>query len=238
MYDAQFNNYADNVVEQASPSVHREASVAPASHATNRALHAELLVSMLDEIDYGLVVLDADGQILLANHPARLELGAERHVRQRGDRLAASAARYNAKIELALDEVGQGRRSLVTLSDREGELALSFVPLNASAYPVMRKSEALALVVFGKRTGCEALTLQQYGRLHGLTGAEQALLPAIIRGLSVDAIAREQCVAVSTVRTQLGSIRGKTGVDSLRTLMARLNNLPPIRPAFKQTRAH
>ena len=63
-------------------------------------------------------------------------------------------------------------------------------------------------------------------------------MPAISRGLSAEAIARQQCVAVTTVRTQLGSIREKTGARSLRTLMARLTSLPPIRPSLKQSPAY
>ena len=236
MFDAQFDAYADIEDGAATLSDFRDAAAPPPG---SHALQATLLVRMLDEIDYGLVVLGADGQIMLANHPAQLELGGERFVRRRRDRLAASAARHNAKIETALEDVRRGRRSLVTLAGSDGELALSFVPLNPGAGSLLQSAGApLILVMFGKREGGEALTLRQYGRLHGLTGAEQALLPAIIRGLSVEAIAREQCVAVSTVRTQLGSIRAKTGVDSLRTLMARLNSLPPIRPAFKQAHAH
>jgi DNA-binding NarL/FixJ family response regulator len=125
---------------------------------------------------------------------------------------------------------------LVTLSSGDGELTLSFVPLNSGAQSGAQIPDAaLALVIVGKRDACDALLLREYGHLHGLTGAEQALLPAITRGLSEKAMARLQCVALSTVRTQFGSIRGKTGVKSLRALMARLTTLPPIRTSSKQS---
>jgi DNA-binding NarL/FixJ family response regulator len=194
---------------------------------------------MLDEIDYGLVVLAADARILLANQLARLELGGERLVRRRQDRFGASSARHGAKIDAALANIRRGQRSLVTLSGTDGELALSFIPLHSGAQSAAHLQDAsLALVIFGKRDACEALTLQQYGQLHGLTAAEQALMPAVSRGLSAEAIAQQQCVAVSTVRTQLVSIREKTGAKSLRMLMARLISLPPIRPWFKPSPAH
>jgi len=235
MYDAQSDAYRSFGDAAASRAGFGEAVAATAAGRGAADLQTAVLLGMLDEIDYGLMVLGADARILLANQLARLELGGERFVRRRQDKLAASTARHGAKLEAALANIRRGQRSLVTLNGTDGELALSFVPLNSGAHTA---DAALALVILGKRDACEALTLQHYGQLHGLTGAEQALLPAIIRGLSVEAIAQQQCVALSTVRTQLGSIREKTGATSLRMLMARLTSLPPIRAAHKLLQAH
>ena len=239
MYDAQLDAYTDFGDAAAPPAGFRDSAASPVGRLGTAALQANLLVSMLDEIDYGLLVLGADARILLANQLARLELRGERFVRRRQDKLAPNSARDGAKIEGALAKVRRGLRSLVTFSAADAELALSFVPLNSDAQPAAQIPDVpLALVIFGRRDACEALTLHQYGRLHGLTGAEQALLPAIIRGLSVEAIAQQQCVSLSTVRTQLGSIREKTGAKSLRSLTARLTSLPPIRPSYKQALIH
>lgn len=202
-------------------------------------LRSAVLVSMLDEIDYGLVVLAADAQLLLANQLARRELSGESFVRLRQDKLVPSSAHHGPNIVAALENARRGLRSLVTLGGGGGELSLSFVPLDSNTRSGAQITEGpLALVIFGKSSGCEALTLQHYGRLHGLTGAEQALLPAIVRGLSVKAMAQQQRVSLSTVRTQLGSVREKTGAKSLRALAACLTGLPPIRPSFKEVWAH
>ena len=239
MYDAQLDGHSAFEEAAASRAGFGDAAAMPAGQRAIGALETALLVSVLDQVDYGLMVLGADAQILFANQLARLELGGERFVRWRQDRLAACTTRHGAKIEAALTNLRRGQRSLLTLSGTDGELALSFVPLKSAAQSAAQMPDApLALVILGKREACEALTLQQYGRLHGLTPAEQGLLPAISRGLSAEAIAQQQCVAVTTVRTQLGSIREKTGASSLRTLMARLTTLPPIRPAFMQSQAH
>lgn len=239
MYDAQLDVHADFTDVAAAPSGYSNAAASPAGPGAAAALHASLLVGMLDEIDYGLVVIGSDARILLANQLARMELGGERFVRRHQDKLAPSVARYGSKLEAALGGVRRGLRSLVTFSVADAELALSFVPLNSGMQGAAQLADApLALVLFGRRDACEALTLQQYGQLHGLTGAEQALLPAIIRGLSVEAIAQQQGVSLSTVRTQLGSIREKTGAKTLRSLTARLTSLPPIRPSCKQLLTH
>ena len=239
MYDAQLDGHTCFGDGSASRAVFGDGAASPAGHTAANALQGALLASVLDEIDYGLMVLGAEAQILFANQLARQELGGERFVRRRQDQLAASAARHGAKIDLALANIRRGQRSLLSLSGTDGELALSFVPLNPGVQSAALTPDApLALVIFGKRDACELLTLHQYGHLHGLTPAEQALMPAISRGLGAEAIAQQQCVAVTTVRTQLGSIRGKTGASSLRTLMARLTTLPPIRPVFKAAQAH
>ncbi len=241
MYDAQRDGHTDLADVAALPGAFRNVAASPAGQGGTAALQATLLVSMLDEVDYGLVVLDADARILLANQLARQELGGERFVRLRQDKFTPSLVRHASKLDAALGSARRGQRSMVTLGGADGELALSFVPLNSgmqSQSGAQMPDTPLALVIFGRRDACEALTLQQYGQLYGLTRAEQALLPAIIRGLSVEAMAQQQCVSLSTVRTQLGSIRGKTGAKSLRLLTARLTSLPPIRPSFKQALAH
>lgn len=239
MYDAQLDGQAYFGDAPASRPDFGDATASPAGHRATGALQSALLVSVLDEIDYGLMVLGADAQILLANQLARQELSGERFLRRRQNRLVPSSARDGTKFGTALGNIRRGQRSLLTLTGTEGELALSFVPLHSGAQSAAQQPDAaLALVIIGKRDACEALTLQRYGHLHGLTPAEQALMPAISRGLGAEAIAQQQCVAVTTVRTQLGSIREKTGTSSLRTLMARITTLPPIRPLFKASQAH
>lgn len=191
-------------------------------------LQADVLVSLLDELDHGLIVLGADARILLANRHARLELAGERLLRRRQDRLAAGSARDELKMAVALENIRRGRRSLVTLAGTDGELRLSFVPLSSSAQSSGRMpAAAMALVMLGKRNADEAATLQKYAHAYRLTGTEQALLPAIVRGLSVKAIANQRSVSVNTVRAHLGSIRAKTGARTLRVLMARLSSPPP-----------
>ena len=195
-------------------------------------LRSAVLVSMLDEIDYGLVVLAADAQLLLANQLARRELSGESFVRLRQDKLVPSSAHHGPNIAAALENARRGLRSLVTLGGGGGELSLSFVPLDSNARSGAQITEGpLALVIFGKSSGCEALTLQHYGRLHGLTGAEQALLPRS-SAASVKAMAQQQRVSLSTVRAT-----GERPRENRRQVLARAGGVPdrpPAHPAFVQ----
>lgn len=198
---------------------------------SDRYAFSGLLASMLDAIDYGLMVLGRDATILLANQLACDEIGREKWVRQTGERIDGCDTRSATLIGRALREAQRARRSLISLGHAEDTLALSFVPLRVpGVQPGRHAVRPAVLVVFGKRAVCETLTLRMYGDLHGLSGAETQLLPGISRGLSAEEIAGQHHVAVSTVRSQLGSIRAKTGVKSMRSLVACLVTLPPIRP--------
>jgi DNA-binding CsgD family transcriptional regulator len=194
---------------------------------------ANLLGGMLDAIDYGLVLLDDEARVVLMNRLASAEADTGRVLRRCGDRLAAATIEQALRIDTALDECAKGRRSLISFGGAADDLALSFIPLSDGAEPgAGRHAYPYSLVLFSKREVCAQFTLQQFGRQHDLSAAELALLPAISRGLGAEEAAAEHGVGVSTVRSQFSGIRHKTGVKSMRVLMARLNRLPPISPAF------
>jgi DNA-binding CsgD family transcriptional regulator len=93
----------------------------------------------------------------------------------------------------------------------------------------------MVLLVFGKRSAAETLTVDFYARSHGLTGAEMNVLKRICAGMKPKEIAREAGIAISTVRSHICSIRIKTQTDSIRELINRVAVLPPITPAMKAT---
>lgn len=191
-------------------------------------LTADLLAGLLDDLDYGMMVLDGWEEILLANHRARMEIESGRLVARRGDRLVAAGAGERGKLSESLAKGFKGIRSLVSLGGGSDRLTLSITPLRAQFTAAPEgDSAAHILVILGKRRICEDITLRMFGRMHGLTGAEQTLLPAIADGLSGRDMAARQRVAESTIKTQVRNICGKTRAGSLRELMVRLISLPP-----------
>ena len=92
------------------------------------------------------------------------------------------------------------------------------------------------LLMLGKRSGRASLATYWFARSCGLTAAEDQVLQALCGGVAPRDIAREHSVAVSTVRTQLASIRAKTHSGSLRELMRRMAHLPPIAPTIPSAR--
>jgi DNA-binding CsgD family transcriptional regulator len=55
----------------------------------------------------------------------------------------------------------------------------------------------------------------------------------LCEGLRPSDIARRQRVAISTVRTQIGSIRLKTGASSITSLLREIALLPPMAHALQ-----
>ncbi|MBC8056957.1 MAG: helix-turn-helix transcriptional regulator, partial [Rhizobiales bacterium] len=115
-------------------------------------------------------------------------------------------------------------RKLLTLGEGAQRVSVSVVPLSLPD----SASEPVTLVMLGKRQVCEVLSVQGFAHSHGLTAAETRVLAALCRGTPPSAIAAEVGVAISTVRTQIGNIRLKTGAESIRALVQQVAVLPPL----------
>ena len=68
---------------------------------------------------------------------------------------------------------------------------------------------------------------------YGLTLAERRVLGGLVREASAREIAAEHAVALSTVRTQIASIRAKFGARSIDGLLLRVSELPPVAGALR-----
>jgi DNA-binding CsgD family transcriptional regulator len=214
-------------------------------------LLSRLLVCVLDELDYGIVLVGGGAQLLYANHRARQLLHGDSALRCTDGVLGVRDPRDKATFGQALaDATGKGLRRLVVLgrsgdshrlddsnhsddSQRAGHSSLSGpaqTHLLAALVPVQA---GIAAVLLGRSGVCEELSMQCYARSHALTAAESRVLSALGRGVTPTRYAREQGVKLSTVRTQLGAIRQKTGAASLVELMRVVAALPPMVNALR-----
>jgi len=191
---------------------------------------ARCMAHMLDEIDYGMLLVDHDERVLYMNHAARRELDQDHplqlHEHQLGTALAAEAQ----ALQEALAAAQRGLRRLLPLGRGEHRVGISVVPLNDAGHP-----GGPTLLVLGKRQVCEQLSVQGYARAVSLTPAETRVLELLCGGVQPTAIASMQGVAVSTVRTQIGSIRSKTGATSIRELVRQVAVLPPLVGALRNS---
>ena len=204
----------------------------PATTHDSGATTFAILENILEEIDYGVIVIRSSGSLLLANQLAKAELEASLCIRNHNDKLSAHSAKNMLAIEHAILDAKNGLRRLVQISSSSGNLTLSFAPLDGIHDCPQSPGEIpaqLVLVLIGKHTACNPATLTGFGQIHGLTRAEQRLLPAICQGASIKEMAKHHRVSVCTVRVHLRSIRSKTGSASLRPLMLQMTTLPPLR---------
>jgi DNA-binding NarL/FixJ family response regulator len=89
------------------------------------------------------------------------------------------------------------------------------------------------LVLLSRQNACDNLAVRMYARAQHLSPSEEGVMISLCRGLEVADIARENGVAQSTVRSQVKSLREKTGCASIRRLIQRVNSLPPVVPALR-----
>jgi DNA-binding CsgD family transcriptional regulator len=189
---------------------------------------------MLDEIDYGMLLVADDRIVLHANHVARAELDAHHPLQLLGAELRARRTQDGAPLREAIGAARRrGLRRLLTLGEGAERISVAVVPLPAAA-----GDEALTLLVFGKRRMCEALSVHWFAREHGLTPAEARVLAALCDGAPPAQIAKAQGVAMSTVRSQIGAIRAKTGAQCIRSLVRQVAVLPPLVGALRSGALH
>ena len=193
---------------------------------------------LLDQIDYGMLVLAGDHRVRFANHAAREALVGEHPLSLQGDELRARAGTEAGALRKALESAGRGLRSLLVLGSGGRAVGVAVVPLNEA---VARRrggaGEAEMLLVMGKGAVGGDMAAEWYARLHGLTMAETAVLNLLCSGAPPTEIARRQGVALSTIRTQIGSIRAKTGARTIAAVQRRIATLPPMVSALHRSQA-
>jgi DNA-binding CsgD family transcriptional regulator len=191
---------------------------------------AALLMRVLDEIDYGLLLVSASGSLRCGNQLGLHEVSGGGPLQLERGRLQSRAPSDQVPLHAALNDAARGRRRLFSVGHNGGAISVAAVPMSSGDD---EPGEPTVLLVFGKRNPAETLTVDFYARSHGLTGAETNVLKCICSGKKPKEIARDQGVAISTVRSHICSIRIKTQTSSIRDLVNRVAVLPPITPAMK-----
>jgi DNA-binding CsgD family transcriptional regulator len=206
-----------------------DTAAAPAGPAASALQHGALLMRVLDEIDYGLVIVATDGSMRYANQLGLKELLDNGALQLTQGRVQARHAADQAALLTALGDVRRGLRKLVSARHEGAQTSVAVIPVAGADDP----GGPVALLLFGKRHSNETLSVDFYARTHSLTSAETNVLKAMCGGLKPKEIARRQGVAISTVRSHICSIRVKTQTGSIRELLGRVAVLPPITPAVK-----
>ena len=224
-----------------------------------------LLHAVLNQVDYGLAVVNADTrQLVYANAPALDALNPDSpqttglHV---AEGLVCTRQRaHGAQLALALARTKSRLRGLLSLADagacsageagsggpggNHSDSTVAVMPLFEVAPPdapglthgmpacaaatAPAAAPSFALLVFPKQQLCDTTTITLFARERGLTGTEGQVLALVCKGLRPSQIATNHGVQVSTVRSQLRSIRHKTASDSVRELVGKVSVLPPM----------
>ena len=197
---------------------------------------AQLLASVLDEVDYGLLMLSADGAVVHANHAARTELASSASLRLVGPRLVGRTGAQQRQLDRALAAARDaGVRTLLTIATQgtgPDRVGLSIVPLPAALTP--SHAGHAVLVSFERSRIAETLSVDAHAREHGLTLREGQVLAALCDGLRAKEIAARLEIGEATVRTHISNIKAKTGCASIVDIVKQLSRLPPMVAALRQ----
>jgi len=189
---------------------------------------AQLALALFDEIECGLIVCDEQGAIHFANQAAQQEMSSQRLLQRLGDRLRRTSG-CGGELDTAMRLAAQrGRRSLVRMTQGADQLMVSVLPFQL---PGARSHQVL--VVLGRRQPCSELGLEMLAGSYGLTLAERRVLGGLVRQATPREIASAHAVKLSTVRTQISSIRAKFGSRSIEGLLLRAAQVPPVASALR-----
>lgn len=182
--------------------------------------------AVFDEIDYGMLVLDARRKVILANRAAIAQLNETGELILKNDELVAIHARDVRELAAAIrDAIEHNLRRFVMIGRPGNQRALAIVPLQQQR----ATEEAHVLILFSRQKICEPLSVSGFSRVHDLTAAESRVLLALCQGHQPAQIAASHDVAISTVRTQITRLRQKTNASSIGDIVQCVARLPPIR---------
>lgn len=193
----------------------------------NPCIPSSLPELLLDEIECGLIVCDMNRSICFVNQTAQRELASSRVLLRQGSELRSAPA-AGGGLEGAVAQAAQGgKRQLLSLGSGVDRLLVSVVPLRAGT------ERPRVLLVLRQRQACSELGLEMLAGFHGLTLTERRVMAALLRRCSPREIAEQHGVALSTVRTQIHSIRAKIGTRSIDELLLRAAEVPPVASALR-----
>jgi DNA-binding CsgD family transcriptional regulator len=197
-------------------------------HAHPAPLPQALLAQMGDALMWPLLVLRADGTLLHANRAGRRLLGAQRRITLQPDRhLGLLPAGRQAEWQAALLAAGQGQTVVLTWPASGGSLAVvgSLSPLGDPRAAAPGGVALLLALSSGEQPDSQ---VQAYARLHGLSPAESRVLQRLAQGDTSGEAADALGVRTATVRSQIISLRRKTGHASVTDLLRGLACTPPV----------
>jgi len=208
----------------------------------------ELLHLALNQIDYGLVAVDVDsGAIEFANALGIAALhGQSDQAKHRPSNsglclvhgcITTSRPARAGMLNTVLQRTKSGVRGMLNLGIGERSPSVAVVPLTApgATDPSRQGPDWLAtaqrhyaLLVFAKEQVCDHSSMALFARERGLTHAESLVLAKVCTGLRPIEIASHHGVQISTVRTQLRSIRIKTSNETIGAVVRQVSALPPL----------
>ncbi len=182
----------------------------------------DAVTQAFDTLTDAVMVLAADGTVLIANSAADRLLAQRSYPQVRFGRLRAQAADQSAQLERALSDcakcqMGASESFVVRLAGEPGSGVVAHLVPPPARWAVGPRAAGIAFILVEGRGTIGAGDILK--TLYGLSQAEVALVLALSEGLTPEAFGEIRGVSMNTVRTQLKSVFHKTAVRRQADLM-------------------
>jgi hypothetical protein len=184
------------------------------------------LAGLLDELSFGVAIVDAQCRVVHATRAARMQLQAGRGLKLVAEAVETEVAADGAGLHRAVEAAVAGRRSYLAFGRSANKLDIAILPLD------MAGATPMVALVFEKCAGSGGLGLYFFAQAYRLTRAEQSVLTELCDGTSVIEAANHLGSSVHTARTHVRNILVKTAQPNLRGLIRRIGMLPPVGARF------
>ena len=203
-----------------------------------------VLANVLDEIACGVIVLDAQGQLIHHNLAGHLVLQKAKCLQLKKGVVAPVEEADANPFQQALAKALNGKRSMLTLGTQP-PTAVAVVPLDrhssyefqqgaadqATSSHRLSANSAKIAIIFSRSGMCEALMMSFFSRAYHLTRSEEQILSLLCTGLTAPEMAQQLRVGEATVRTHIRNLCAKTDSNGIREIVKRLALLPPLMAA-------
>ena len=218
------------------------AALPPSPPLVERRLQPLALNALIDQLGFGVLLVDERGQVKLVNRLALMAIEVAAHLQISGGMVHASDKAEAIQLRAALGGAARGRRAFVRLAAGRGRQpsVVAVVPCTDSPLCNALQPEGLAgpaappvaliALIFERPAEPAALTVTLFAQTYRLTPTEQRVLSGLCDGQAAGEIAARTGSAVATVRCHVRSLLEKTGCANLRALTCRVANLPPLLP--------
>lgn len=182
------------------------------------------LQTALDEIAFDVMLVDAEGVLLFANRSAQREIASGATFALDGGRLTTALDGQRSTWLHALRSARLGGRSMIEVGARQRARMHAVIPL-----PGASDTHGLqVLLLSGVRQPFCPVALTLFAKVAGLTSSERDVLISLCGGRAAEEIAAERAVQITTVRTQIRSIREKVGARTVTQVIRIVSSLPPM----------
>lgn len=196
------------------------------------------VLTMLDQINIGIILALGSGEILIANSEAKRILSMEDGFkRTMGAKIACQSSDQTEELNCYVEETaataaGEGgtaqRHLAIERPSGKHAFMVEVTPVRDGLDELNAQLRgAMVVIIDPDRT--EKLKIKKFTDLYGLTKAESSVCDLLIKGKSAIEIAEIRSTSVSTSRSQIKAVYAKTSINRRGDLIRLVvRTLPPV----------